>query len=310
MATMIPSTVKDFHGSKGEQDVFQALRSLPDAITVLHSFRWLHPGKHRGVTADSRAQGEGDFVLFDPTQGVMVVEVKGGEIWCERGEWRQRNRKTREVFAIFPEAQASTTVYRIRDELQARIPAATSLLFCHAIWFPEGVPDRAELPMNCPSEIVFDEEDVGRPGAAIQRAFAYWRKALPGRGGIGVKESAKVIDALAPTFSLVPAVRRSLDEREAHLVQLTHEQARIVHFLDEQRHATIHGAAGTGKTMVALEKARRLASPGEPVLFLCYNVALQAYLQKTQPQPNVKYSMRIPTKAASYSNLIAATNPI
>lgn len=289
MATMIPSTVKDFHGSKGEENVFQALRSLPDAFTVIHSFRWLHPGKHRGTSDSVRAQGEGDFVIFDPHQGLIVIEVKGGEIWCERGEWRQRNRKTREVFPISPEAQASATVHRIREELQARIPATSSLLFCHAVWFPEGVPDRANLPMNCPSEIVLDEEDVGRPALAIRRVLNYWREALPGRGGILVKDAAKVLDGLAPTFSLVPAVRRSLDERESQLVQLTHEQARVVHFLDEQRHAAIHGAAGTGKTMVALEKARRIASPSEPLLFLCYNLALQAHLQGNHPQPNVRY---------------------
>lgn len=290
MATMIPSSVKNFHGSKGEADVFQALRALPDGVTVIHSFRWLHPGKHRGVTGQLGAQGEGDFVLFDPNQGIMVVEVKGGEIWCERGEWRQRNRRTGSVLTISPEEQARVTVHRIREEIQARVPAAASLLFCHAIWFPEGIPDRANLPMYCPSEIVFDEEDVGRPAAAIHRAFAFWRKALPGRGGIGPKDAPKVLEALAPTFSLVPSIRRSLEEREAQLVQLTDEQAKVVHFLDEQRHAAVHGAAGTGKTLIAIAKARRLASPAEPVLFLCYNSALQAHLQAHHSHPNVRYA--------------------
>jgi hypothetical protein len=290
MATMIPSTVKDFHGSKGEEIVFLALRRLPEGNTIIHSFRWLHPGGHRSVTTHVGAQGEGDFVVFDPKQGIMVIEVKGGDIWCERGEWRQRNRKTGAIFSISPEEQAGATVHRIREEIQARISAGRSLLFCHAIWFPEGMPDRANLPMNCPSEIVLDEEDIGRPVAAVQRAFAYWHKALPNRGGICLKDAQKVLDALAPTFSLVPSVRRSLDDREAQLVQLTHEQAKVVHFLDEQRHAAIHGAAGTGKTMVALEKARRLASPSEPVLFLCYNSALQAHLQTHHSHPNVRYA--------------------
>jgi hypothetical protein len=290
MATMIPSKVKNFHGSKSEELVFLALRGLPDGITIIHSFRWLHPGKHRSVTAQVGAQGEGDFVLFDPTRGIMVIEVKGGDIWCERGEWRQRNRATGAVFSISPEEQAGATVHRIREEIQARIPAGTSLLCCHAIWFPEGIPDRANLPMNCPTEIVLDEEDIGRPAAAIQRAFAYWRKALPNRGGIPSKDAQKVLEALAPTFSLVPSIRRSLDDREAQLVQLTLEQAKVVHFLDEQRHAAVHGAAGTGKTMVALEKARRLASPSEPVLFLCYNSALRAHLQTNHPHPNVHYA--------------------
>src|SRR4051812_36394353 len=73
MATLIPSSVKNFHGSKGEQDVFRALRALPDGIIIIHSFRWLHPGKHRSVTAQVGAQGEGDFVLLDPSQGIMVI---------------------------------------------------------------------------------------------------------------------------------------------------------------------------------------------------------------------------------------------
>ena len=74
---MIPSAVKNFHGSKGEEKVYNALRSLPDSITVIHSFRWLHPGKQRRVYTRVGTQGEGDFVLFDPNQGVLVIEVKG-----------------------------------------------------------------------------------------------------------------------------------------------------------------------------------------------------------------------------------------
>src|SRR5262245_27773934 len=105
MACMLPKNPPDFHGSLGEERIFQALCSLPNEVVVIHSFRWLHPGDARIFTRHLGAQGEGDFVLFDPAQGVMVLEVKGGEVWCERGEWRQRNRRTREVQAIFPETQ-------------------------------------------------------------------------------------------------------------------------------------------------------------------------------------------------------------
>ena len=290
MAKMIPSTVRDFHESRGEEKVFFALRSLPDSITVIHSFRWLHPGKHRKVLAKVGPQGEGDFIVFDPSRGLMVIEVKGGEIWCERGEWRQRNRRTGAVRAIWPETQASNTCHRIREELQARLPEATSLLFCHAVWFPEGMPDREKLPMNCPSEIVLDEEDIGHPERAIGRAFSYWGNAFPGRGGVSDNDARRVLESLAPTFSLVPSVQRSIEERDAQLVQLTREQARIIDFLDEQRHAAVHGAAGTGKTLLAIEKARRLATLDDPVLFLCYNRALKEHLQQEHSCPNVHYA--------------------
>lgn len=288
MARMIPSNARDFHGSLGEERVFCALRTLPDEVTVIHSFRWLHPG--RPVSTRLVAQGEGDFVLFDPSRGIMVIEVKGGEIWCANGEWRQRNRRTGDVWPIDPEQQARNTVHRIREEFTTRLPSAASLLCCHAVWFPDGTVDRNCLPMYCPAEIVLDAEDIANPARAIQRAFAYWHKVLPGRLGVSGKDANSVLHALAPTFSVARSVRQTLDEREEQFVQLTREQSRIVHYLDEQRHAAIHGAAGTGKTMVAIEKARRLAAPAEPVLFLCYNGALKAHLEQQHAHANVHYA--------------------
>src|SRR5262245_40596631 len=130
MARMIPANPPTFHGSQGEERIFRALRALPDEVIVIHSLRWLHPGNVRALTSGLRAQGEGDFVLFDPAHGIMVVEVKGGDVWCEGGEWRQRNRRTGHVEAIWPEVQASDTAHRIRLEVTEKIPEASSLLFC------------------------------------------------------------------------------------------------------------------------------------------------------------------------------------
>jgi AAA domain len=228
-------------------------------------------------------------VLFDPARGVMVVEVKGGDVWCERGEWRQRNRKTGHVDTVFPETQASDTMHRIRCEVAAKVSAASNFLFCHAVWFPDGAVDRAHLPMNYHPDMTFDAEDVGRPEEAIHRAFRYWHSVFPGRIGLTSDVAKLVFDALAPTLSIVRSVRQTLDERQEQLVQLTREQARVIDFLDEQLHAAILGPAGTGKTLLAVEKARRQGSPTEPVLFLCYNAALCEHLAAHHAQPNVRY---------------------
>jgi hypothetical protein len=289
MARMIPATPPDFHGSPGEERIFRALRMLPDEVVVIHSLRWLHPGNARALTRNLSAQGEGDFVLLDPAQGVMVVEVKGGNVWCEQGEWRQQNRRTGHVEPIFPEDQASNTMHRIRVEVAEKIPDALGILFCHAVWFPDGVVDRGCLPMNYHPDMTLDAEDVARPAAAIQRAFKYWHSVLPGRHGAGPELARRILAVLAPTLSVVRSVRQSLDEREELFVQLTQEQTRVIHFLDEQLHAAILGTAGTGKTLVAVEKARRIASPTSPVLFLCYNAALREHLTRHHAQPNVSY---------------------
>jgi hypothetical protein len=289
MARMIPKSPPDFHGSVGEERVFRSLRSLPDNIVVIHSFRWLHPGNASVLTRHLKAQGEGDFVLFDPARGVMVVEVKGGEVWCEGGEWRQRNRRTGQVQIIFPEAQASDTAYRIRPEVIEKVPEAEKLLYCHAVWFPDGAIERSKLPVNYHRDITFDAEDVAKPAEAIQRAFDYWAARFPGRRGVSDDIAHRVVDALAPSLSIVRSVRQALDEREEIFIRLTQEQARIIEFLDEQLHAAILGAAGTGKTLLAVEKARRLASPARPVLFLCFNAALRQHLNTIHTHPNVRY---------------------
>lgn len=290
MARMIPTTPRDFHDSKGEERVYRALRALPDTVTVIHSLRWLHPGNTRALTQKLGAQGEGDFVIFDPSQGVLVVEVKGGRVWCERGEWWQENRRTGQKKPIDPEKQASDTLYRLRTEVLARVPDASRLLFGHAVWFPDGAVDRDNLPMNCASDMTLDGESIARPEEALGRCFAYWRKTLPGKGGVSASTSEAVVSALAPTLSIVRSVRQTLDEREEQLIQLTREQARIIDFLDEQPHAAIIGAAGTGKTLLAIEKARRLASPDDPVLYLCYNALLRDHLRANHGQPNVRYA--------------------
>ncbi len=289
MARMIPKTPPTFHGSQGEERIFRALRALPDEVVVVHSLRWLHPGNIRALAGQLGAQGEGDFVLFDPAQGIMVVEVKGGDVWCEDGEWRQRNRKTNHVGTIWPEVQASDTAHRIRLEVTEKIPDAGKLLFCHAVWFPDGTVDRSQLPMNCHPDVTFDGEDVARPHLALQRAFRYWHTMFPGRRGAEPELVKRVLAVLAPTLSVVPSVRQRVDEREELFVQLTREQSRVLDFLDEQLHAAVLGAAGTGKTLLAVEKARRLASPTQPVLFLCYNSALRDHLERHHAQPNVRY---------------------
>ena len=192
MARMIPSAPPSFNESLGEERVFKALRTLPDEITVIYSLRWIHPGHRRLLTEPLKAQGEGDFVLFDPRRGVLVVEVKGGEVWCERGRWFQRNRKTGAVKDIDPEKQSGDTMYRIKSEVDDRVPAAKRLLFCHAVWFPDGTVDRSRLPMNYHPEMTLDAEDVSQVQAAIGRAFAFWASLYKDSGGVSDKVAEQV----------------------------------------------------------------------------------------------------------------------
>lgn len=61
--------------------------------------------------------------------------------------------------------------------------------------------------------------------------------------------------------------------------QLTEEQFRAIQQLRWLRRVRISGCAGSGKTLVAAEKAARLAHAGQRVLFLCHNPLLAEHVR-------------------------------
>jgi superfamily I DNA/RNA helicase len=58
---------------------------------------------------------------------------------------------------------------------------------------------------------------------------------------------------------------------ERQLFSLTEEQCHMLDFIQHQRTALIEGCAGSGKTVMAVKKARDLAAEGHRVLLLAYN---------------------------------------
>jgi superfamily I DNA/RNA helicase len=84
----------------------------------------------------------------------------------------------------------------------------------------------------------------------------------------------------------VPMAERFLEEQE-QLITLTHEQALLLHRLARQRRMVVTGPAGSGKTVLAIERAERLAEKGKRVLFICFNRALRDHLRKTKRSTNL-----------------------
>ena len=73
MAKMIPATLPVQTESKAERRLFSVLRNgLDDSFTVFHSFNLLTQNK-QGKFID----GEIDYLIFPPSLGFLVLEVKG-----------------------------------------------------------------------------------------------------------------------------------------------------------------------------------------------------------------------------------------
>lgn len=63
------------------------------------------------------------------------------------------------------------------------------------------------------------------------------------------------------------------------IYELTKDQFQVINWLHDKRRAAISGCAGSGKTLVAAEKAIRLAKAGMNTLILCHSPNLALYIE-------------------------------
>lgn len=74
-------------------------------------------------------------------------------------------------------------------------------------------------------------------------------------------------------------VARALENEDAADI-LTQQQAAILSAIQLLPRVEIRGGAGSGKTFMAVEQARRLADKGQRVALICYSHGLASYLRR------------------------------
>ncbi len=286
MAYMIPNRPRSFEPASLEDVMFSALEKLPDEYYVVHSFR--------GVTVQNGVlvESETDFVIFHRKKGLLCLEAKAGHVRYENGEWLYGSGK--KMSHDGPYNQASQNKWRIKDLIvdssYKNLLGKCKLL--HAVWFPSI--EKIELntriiPPEGSQEITLVKEDLYDPTPKIEKIFDI---KLPNGISTNLSEqdaNTLVRQILCPSFDLIPSATIESDLKNQVFHKMLSEQKCILNFLAEQRSAVIQGAAGTGKTLIALAKARKHADLGEKVLFLCYNKFLRDFIADHNPNMYIDY---------------------
>lgn len=256
--------------SEAEKAVFDALESkLPPAWIVLHNFPYVQKND-RGLLYD----GEVDFLLYHPRRGMVVMEVKGGEIAYREGKWLQ------DGTPIMPMAQVRKNKHAIKALLRERLNREPPLRIAHALCFPRCQGAHIPWPPEARGLTICREELRGNLEAFLFKLLDM--TPLPR----DLREDARpgeeeVLGALEPEFELPRRLPFRLEEDSRVFERLTAEQAAIMEAMEAFPRLLVRGGAGTGKTLLALQKARMLADEGKEVLLLCYNELLGRKLQKT-----------------------------
>lgn len=278
MVTFIPPYMGEEIKSNAERKMYDVLQELNlKNACVLHS---LGLPRHR-----SKIYGEIDFVVVCE-RGVACLEIKGGRVECRDGQWTFIDRYgTERVKPEGPFAQVTGNMFSLRDILKKRFegnPHMKNILMASGVVFPD-ITFHSDSQEIIP-EIIYDRttEDISE---YMNQVFDYWQQRQhrePSK--LSPSDIREVVQFLRADFCFIPSLNDRLEQVEQKLVRLTAEQAQLMEALGMNDHLIVEGGAGTGKTLLAAEFARRQLEQGARVLYLTYNKNLAHHVMRSLPE--------------------------
>lgn len=282
MARMIPPYISNEVKSTGERQIFDLFKNDPDTKdwVVLHS---LGLSQHT-----KRLYGEIDFVVLASGLGIFCLEVKSGEVRRIKGVWKFTNRFGRintKPYGPFDQAREGmfTLMQAIKKKFGSdshlnRLVYGYGVMFPHIVFTPAGV-DQEQWQ-------IYDRDSRRRPiNEYIKRLAQYTRAKVEHKAWFDTTKSLpsaadieQLVSFLRGDFEKLISPQQQLGDIEQQLQEYTEEQYHCLDQLRDNSRCLFQGAAGTGKTMIALEATRRHLFEKQRTLLVCYNVLLGNWL--------------------------------
>ncbi|MSO42583.1 MAG: NERD domain-containing protein, partial [Solirubrobacterales bacterium] len=195
MALMYPRTLNpEDVESAAEVVVFDRLRDqLDNKWECFHSASWMIRHPKKGAT-----DGEIDFVIAHPGQGILCLEVKGGGIECRNGAW-YRIEHGKSVRMKDPFKQALDHRYALKRKISKQKGWKNHDLFlAHGVCFTDITVHKLVLAPDAPPEIVIDKSGIEDLNTSLARLFDYHRGHDDSRQPPGEEGMKMLRDLLAP----------------------------------------------------------------------------------------------------------------
>jgi hypothetical protein len=264
---MIPGFIDD-SSPLGEVALYRKLESAQCDWTVIHSLD-LAPSNHNRRT-------ELDFVILIPDVGVLCIEVKSHhDIGFDGDRWYP------ESITRSPFRQAQDARFALRRRLMDRLAAFSAVPVVNCCIFPRAdfsvPPNLSVQPYEVMDRGQFEACTTGDAlCGALKGMTLQIIKSDPALNPLSSPMSERQIsDFISFCFPIRkrrPERAHEIRFREAELEMLLREQQRPVLRLTQfNLRVLVDGGAGTGKSLIGIEVARRMADQGLRVGYLCFN---------------------------------------
>ena len=277
MAIMIPNKISE-DSPISEKIIFENLMRAPQARdwVIFHSS---YVNNHRNPTRPR----EIDFIILIPDNcSVICLEVKGGSYRFTEGLWYLL--PSNEPVSS-PLNQARTAMFTLKDEFRNTHFSSDSLLSLGcAVVFTDGEPSRERTPSRHMALLIgaYDARDPDR----LSHTLKNYAEDLPPQrvrnklntpiaSQLAQVKLANLQHDLEPSDMIIKPpetiFRADLETLRPQLLRLTSDQLNSLKRVRLNDRCVIDGAAGTGKTVLAMELARQRCDQGETVALLCSN---------------------------------------
>lgn len=293
---MIPPVFSPTNPSDGERRVFDLLRDDPltNAWVVLHSQDIAQHVK--------QVVGEADFVVLIPSKGVLCLEIKGHKrARRQGGAWFLGNGGPDYRGPFKQAAEATNSILRrvkLRSQDFKQTPFVWAVVFPFVAavdrfdtdeWQPWQLVTADDLKAASIGNILSTVIDAERDRLAEVETARWFR---PETNALTFAQRDALADLLRPDFELCETPRSAQQRRADELRHYTEEQFGAIDAMEVNDHVIFDGPAGTGKTVLALEAARREAINGRRVALLCFNQLLADWLRDESQSFGVPVTIR------------------
>ena len=283
----LPLEVRNSPVRKAEITVFDALSgALEDDFVVFYSRPWL--GEDR---FGNERDGECDFLIAHHRLGILAIEVKGGGIAYDpsSSQWVSTDRHGIRHRIKDPVGQAVSAKHEMLKRLRDHRHWKDRFIHtAHGVIFPNAATPPTDLGADKPQKIFCCAKDLngGLRAWVGQRMGEDQNDA--GTEALGADGIRALEDILAKPIQLKFTLGAQIEDANRQLMALTPSQFHIIDMISGIPKALVEGGAGTGKTVIAMEEAKRSAVAGRRTLLTCYNRSLARSMQRTvEPQPNL-----------------------